>query len=267
MTRIAPAVITLSIAALCGGSVLIAEDLPGMAAGILAQTDAAREAVRNRDQEAALNHVYQGQALVAQIQTATAKQPQPILIPVHSTTETTTTYTDVKRSDSGEFTANRMKKGTHVSDVQASTSSEQLDLTTAQDNLDAAYTAIQHEDWVAADTDLAAVSNLVHTNTIRYSDALLQAHQNLEIARAHVANENYKAAVMPMRQAEAALSNFELRDRGPLAQQAEDMRQDIEAMASHIRTSGDVFHIDNWIRTLEKWQNTREDKLYPPQPW
>jgi len=265
MFRTVPA--SFCFIALCGASALLAQDLPGMAAGVLAQAGAARQAVRNHDQTAALDHVRQGQALIAQINSETAGRPQPVLIPVHSTTETTTMYTDVKRTKDGEFDANRMKKRTHVSDVEAQTSAEELDVTTAQDNLDAAYAAIQRENWAAADTDLGAVANLVHTDTSTYPEALLQAHQNLMLARARVVNQEYKAAVMPLREAEHALSNFEQRDQGPLAQQADDMRQDIEAMASHINRNASVDRIDDWLHTLEQWQNTRKNQLQPPQPW
>jgi hypothetical protein len=258
---------TVCFAALCGASVLIAQDLPGMAAGVLAQSDAARQAVRNRDQQAALDHIRQAQNLAVRILNASTGRPQPILIPVHSTTETTTMYTDVKRSKDGELTANRMKKRTHASDVESATSADQLNVTTAVDNLDAAYASIQHENWTDADTELGAVFNLVHTDTTTYPEPLMQAHQNLMLARARVANQEFKAAVMPLRQAGAALSSFEERDRGPLAQQAEDMRQDIEAMASHVSREGNLATIDDWLHTLERWQNTRKNQLQPPQRW
>src|SRR5215469_6424922 len=266
-SRIAPANVILCFAALCGSSALLAQDLPGMAAGVLAQTNAARQAVRRRDQQAALDHVRQGQTLAAQIQSASAGQPQPLLVPVHSTTETTTMYTDVKRDNSGQLSANRMNKRTHVSDVESATSADQLNVTTAQDNLEAAYASIQREDWMGADTDLAAASNLVHTDTSAYPEPLLQAYQNLMLARSRVANQEFKAAVMPMREAEHALSDFEARDRGPLAQRADDMRQDIEAMARHISRDANINRIDDWLHTLERWQNTGKNQLRPPQPW
>ena len=236
-----------------------------MAAGILTQADVARQAVRNRDQSAALDHIRQAQLLAAEIQRQSAGQPEPLLIPVRSETETTTMYTDVKRSKSGEMTAGRMKKNTHASDVEQQTSTDDLNVTTAVDYLSAAKSDLQREDWTAADTDLANVANLVHITAADEPASLLQAHQNLLLARARLVEEKYHDAVAPLREAEHALSDFEERDRGPLAQQAEDMRQDIEVMAAHIHRDGSIDKIDDWLHTLERWQNTSKNKLQTSQ--
>jgi hypothetical protein len=64
----------------------------------------------------------------------------------------------------------------------------ELDLTTASDNLDAAYSAIQHQDLAVANADLAAVANVLHVNMSAYPLPLLQAHQMLMAARARVVN-------------------------------------------------------------------------------
>lgn len=233
MTRIAPANVTLCFAALCGSSVLFANDPCALVAYVLAHTDAAQQAVCNRHQEAALEQVREAQFLVARIESDAGRR-RPLLIPVHSTT------------------------GPRAS-------VEELDMTTAHDNLDAAYSAIQHQDWTTAQSTLYAVANLLHIDPSRYPLPLLQAHQELMLAYARVANHEFKAAVIPLRNAEHALSDFEQRDRGPLAQQAEFMRQAIGAMSSHVSRDTDIRTIDDWIHTLEHWENTRKDRLQPPQ--
>jgi hypothetical protein len=238
-----------------------------MAAGVLEQTHLARQAVQNRDQNAALDHVRQAESLMAEIHAQTAGQPQPVLIPVHSTTETTTMYTDVKRSKNGEMTANRMKKHTHVSDVQQQTTEQQLNVTSAQANLDAAQAALQRVDWTGADTALAEVTNLVSTTGANAPVPLLQARQNLLLARDRISAGDYKAAVAPLREAEHSLSDFEQQGYGSVGQQAEDMRQDIEGMARHIRRDASVYRIDEWLQTVERWQQTPKVQFQPPHPW
>lgn len=262
MHRIGAGSLLFLAAAVCGAQ---PRTLPNLAAGLLSQADQARQAVRNRDQNAALDHVRQARSLASEIQSRSSGQPEPLLIPVNTETETTSTYTDVKRDKNGEMTANRMKKNTHVSDVEQQTNVEQLNVTTAVDYLGAAESDLQRLDWTAADTDLANVGNLVHTTSSDQPLSLLQAHQNLLLARARLVEQKYDAAVAPLRETEHALSDFEQRDRGPLAQQAEDMRQDIEAMAEHIQHDGSVDKIDDWLRTVEKWENTRKNKLQPPE--
>jgi hypothetical protein len=36
-------------------------------------------------------------------------------------------------------------------------------------------------------------------------------------------------------------------------------------MASHVPCTASAFSIDEWIHTLEGWENTRKNKLWPPQ--
>lgn len=267
MTTIGAAIIFTVAAAVCGAPAVSAQGLPGMAGGVLEQANLARQAIGNHDQTAALDHVHQAQSLMAEIQAQTAGQPQPVLIPVQSATETTTTYTDVKRAKNGELTANRMKKNTHVSDVQQQTSVQQMNVTSAQANLDAAQAALQRVDWTGADTALAGVTNLVQTAGANQPVALLQARQNLLLARDRIAAGDYNAAVAPLREAEHALADFEQQGHGSLAQQAENMRQDIEGMARHIKRNASLFTIDEWLHTVQGWQQTSSIQFKPPEPW
>ena len=266
MNRIAPAIVLT--AALCGVPILSAQGLPGMAAGVLEQARLARQAIADRNQNAALDHVHQAQSLMAEIHAQTAGQPQPVLIPVQSTTETTTTYTDVKRAKNGEPAANRMKKNTHVSDTQQQTTAEEMNTTSAQANLDAAQAALQRVDWTGADTALAEVANLIRTTGADRPVPLLQARQNLLLARDRVASGDYHAAVAPLREAEHSLADFERQDHGSLGQQAEDMRQDIEGVARNIkRTNAPLDRIDDWLHTIQRWQETAHIRFQPAEPW
>jgi hypothetical protein len=75
--------------------------------------------------------------------------------------------------------------------------------------------------------------------------------------------------VAPLREAEHALADFEQQDHGTLGQQAEDMRQDIHAMADHIASdpSFEKDKLDGWITTVEKWKDNTKHPLHPPKPY
>ncbi|PWT85554.1 MAG: hypothetical protein C5B56_13880 [Proteobacteria bacterium] len=224
-----------------------------MAAGVLAQSELARQAVRNHDQAGALDHIRQAQANVAEIQSRSAGQPQPLLVPIRRETETTTTYNDVKRSHSGEMTANRLKKHTHVGEVEQQTVAESLNVTASAEHLRAAQTALEQTDWTAAENHLAGVSTLVRSNT-KDEVPLLEAQRNLSLARARLVEQKESAAVAPLRAAERALSDFEKQNSGPRSQQAAEMRVNIEAMAAHIHHDASVAKLDDWLHTLDLWQ-------------
>jgi hypothetical protein len=57
-----------------------------------------------------------------------------------------------------------------------------------------------------------------------------------------------------LRAAAQGLSDFEKQGAGPLAQQAAEMRQNMEMMANHIQKEGSIEKIDSWLHTIEQWQ-------------
>jgi hypothetical protein len=224
-----------------------------MAAGVVAQTELARQAARSHDQAAALDHVRQAESLAAEIQKQTADRPQPVLIPVAQEKETTTTYTDVKRRKSGEMDPTRLKKHTHIGDVEQQTTAEELNVNNAVQHLRAARADLEGMDWMTAETNLSGAVRLVHTESADREMPLLRVERNLTLARTRLLDKKYSAAVAPLREAEQALSDYERQGSGP-ATQAAEMRQSIEAMAGHIRQNASVEKIDAWLHTLEQWQ-------------
>src|ERR1700676_3545544 len=95
------------IAALLVSGVSWCQDLPGMAAGILEQTDMARKAVAARNRAESLDHIRKASLLAGEIQKQSPADARPVLVPVYREIETTTTYRPVKRGK-GEMTANRL---------------------------------------------------------------------------------------------------------------------------------------------------------------
>jgi hypothetical protein len=217
-------------AAVCGAQTVHSPDAASLAGNVLSQTALARDAVRLHNQQSALDLVHQAQASVMKIRSRVGNRGEPVLVPVRKTTD-------------------------------------ELNVTTAQSNLDAARAAIQREDWQAADTALAAVQNLVHITNGQARVPLLLARQDLLLARVRLVEGNPGAAVPPLRKAERSLADFERLDHGTRGQQAEDMRQDMEAMARHIKTDGSLDKIDDWLHTVQQWQPKEKEEFQPPEPW
>ena len=65
-------------------------------------------------------------------------------------------------------------------------------------------TALDQGDLATAGADLAAVQSAVVTKTFRGDLPLVQARENLEIARTRVEEGDYKDAVMPLKAAARA---------------------------------------------------------------
>jgi hypothetical protein len=225
-----------------------------MAAGIVAQGDLARQAIRNHDQSAALDAVRQAQSWAAQIQSQTAGRPQPVLIPVTQEKETTTTYTDVKHGKGGEMTASRLKKHTHVSGVEEQTTADALNVTTAAEYLATAKADLERSDWTAADADLTKATALVRTSSLDSDVPLMRAQENLRLARTRLAEGKSSAAVAPLRQAAQALSDFAKEGGSSFSEQAENMRRNIDAMAGDLHDAGSIGRIDEWLGLLGQWQ-------------
>src|SRR5437868_3291838 len=94
---------------LCGAGVLSAQQLSGMAAGIVTEATLARQAVAQHDQTAAFDHLRQASSLAADIARQSAATSRPLLIPIPTEIATTSTDRPVKNSGPGKVTARRMK--------------------------------------------------------------------------------------------------------------------------------------------------------------
>src|SRR5438128_18025 len=93
------------------GHLTAADNLPGMAAGLLAQPNLARQAVAQHDRAAALDHLHLASTLASDIERQ-APPARPIIVPITQDIDRTTTYTPVKRGKSGQVTEYRLKKHT-----------------------------------------------------------------------------------------------------------------------------------------------------------
>jgi|SRR5579883_1617133 len=234
----------------------LAQDRSGTAAAVLNHVNIARQAAAAHDQKAALAEV--GQALTAdrQILLESAGQPQPVLVTLSQDIETTTTYTPVKRLKNGELTADRLKRDTSIREVEATGTVSQLDATNAADRLTTAQTALQREDWAAADQALAQIQQSVTVTRVDGNMPLLQAHQNLELAKSRILEDKARDAAAPLRAAAQALADFERQSPGPDAERADFIRQQMLEQAGRVSHdhSDALDWINSWLATVERWE-------------
>jgi hypothetical protein len=237
-------------------AVASAQDIPGMAAGILEQSKLAEQAAIQHAQAAALDHIGQGSTLAAEILQATPPSaPHPVLVRVYKNTETTTTYVPAKRSRNGEFSVDQLKKNSTATEVQANITIGRLDINSAATRLQDARAAVERDDWMTADSNLRAIPESVLQTTVEGNMPLLEARQNLRLARIRVEEGRYKDAAIPLRAAAQDLTDYEKLGLGPLSQNAEYFRQQIVNYAGTVvKDHGEAaMQIDYWLGFIDKW--------------
>lgn len=237
-----------------------AQELGGMAVGILDQANAALAAVAQHDQAAALDHIRQGKALAHEILQVTASDQPPILVETSRNVQTTTTYVDVKKPKHGDnvMTANRLKKNTTIAGTQQEVTASLLDVTSASSRLDSAEAAVQSGDWAAANDALREIPESVEHTRTDGDVPLLRAQQNLELARARIVENKYKDAAGPLRAAAQALSEYEQSFPGPHGQNAEYMRQQMlqfaDSLPDHYNDAMEHINV-MWLPPIQKWEH------------
>ncbi len=230
-----------------------AQSNSNLAAGVLDQTNQARQAVAAHDRDAATDHVRRAIATVEQIQQNSADSARPLMVPVYREVETTTTVTPVKHHDA------ELKKNSSIRGVDGETTTARLDVTAAGERLQTAKSALDSADWSAADSALAAVQNSVSVSQFAGDMPLHMARQNLDLAKARVLEGKYRDAVVPLKSAAQALGDYERRVSGQQAADVEAARQAMLGFAAHIGSERDgaVGRIDAWTDMLRQWSPER----------
>jgi hypothetical protein len=228
----------------------------GQAVTLLNQVNMARQAVNAHDRSAAQDQTAQALALAHRILQESAGQPQPVLVTMSKDLETTTTYTPVKKLKNGDLTPDRMKHNTSVREVQATGTMQQLDVSSAADRLAATQTALAAENWTAADQDLRQIQESVIHMRVDDTMPLMQAKDNLQLAKARILEGKPGDARMPLRAAAQSLVDFEKLSPGPDAEKADYMRRQMLERADrvHHNTNETLSFIDSWLDQIGQWE-------------
>jgi hypothetical protein len=204
-----------------------AQDVHQLASGVLQQSKLAAQAATQHDRTAALDHIRQGWAFANQILEVTPPStPRPVLVRIFQDSET----------------PQRVSLG-------------RLDISSAAIRFENARSAVQRGDWAAAGSDLRAISeSLLHT-AVEGNLPLLEARQNLRLARIRVEEHRYGDAAAPLRAAALDLADYEKLPLGPLDKNAEYFREQI---GNYAHTVAEHHHeasrqIDYWLGFIDRW--------------
>ncbi|MBV8903365.1 MAG: hypothetical protein JOZ22_06985 [Acidobacteriia bacterium] len=234
-----------------------AQDLPGMAAGILEQSKLGRQAVAQHDSAAALDHIRQGKILANEILRAAPPEPRPVLVQVYKDIDTTATYAPVKRRKTDLLTTDRLKRDTSVRDVEGNITVAKLDVNSADGHLDAAQQAVERQDWVTAGAELGAIPASIIRTSVEGTMPLLEARQNLELARMRVMEGKFKDARVPLDVAAQDLGKYEQMVSAGRLQEVENIRQQIQNYTREIAHQHEnaTTYIDSWLTPVNKWNS------------
>src|SRR5262249_40800795 len=134
-----------------------------------------------------------------------------------------------------------------------------VNVTNALNQLQAAQTALTAGDPSAAALDLAALQGSVVSRSYRGEFPLVQARENLAIARTRAQTGNFKDAILPLKSAARALDRFAQQSSARrYADLAERMRIEIDGYAERItRDHGDALdRITAWENQVSDWFNS-----------
>ena len=231
---------------------IVNSDISNLAAGVLQQTRMARQAIASRDRDGAIGHVKQAIATVNLIQQKASDSGRPLLVPVYSQVDTSTTVTPVHKNAD-------LKHNSSIRGVEGETTTARLDVTAAADRLPAAAAALESGNWTAADATLGVVENSVSTTQTTGPMPLNMARQNLELARTRVVEGKYHDAELPLKSAAQALGDYERRVTGPQVSEVDSARLAMLDFASHISHDHDsaMERIDRWIDMLRRWPSAQ----------
>lgn len=223
------------------------QEISTLAASLLQQTDLARQAIAHHDQRAAQEAIRQAQDLTRKIETTAGTRNQPLVVTVSSQLDKEATMVPAR------------KRNASISEVRGTLTATLLNVTNARLKLESASQALQAGDFNAADMDLAAVQAGAVTKTYTGDMPVMQARENLSIARSRVQQGDYKDAILPLKSAASALDRFAQQVPKPQqAELAEKMKLDIDAYAERIthdhtdaldRVNGWYDQVDDWFTT------------------
>jgi len=219
---------------------------------MLRETGLARQSIASRDGVAGLDHIQKAIILANNAADLARSQGKPMLVTYAREIETETTYSPVKKSKTGEISADRMKKRTNIRDVSADGREDSIDVAQARNQLEVARAALQNGDAATAERSLAAVESSVVHSAINGSMPLERAKENLALARARVQEGKYSSAAAPLRSAAQALEGLP----GPHATDADVLRRQMDDFSKRVSSerASALPLIDEWTARIAQWE-------------
>jgi len=223
---------------------------------MLDHTNKARTAIANKNKQAALNDIDAATSDLTKAQS----DAQGKIIPLYQEFASVSVVAPV-RAEQQKNAANSNSSATSnkpvpetVHQVAGGYSVMEIDTDGAMSHLNAAKTALNNENWNAADKDLAALQDGVVFASYRSDMPLVRAQENLILARRNAREDNYRETRAALASSAKALAAY-AQESGPHANDAKNLQQEIQSYDQHImKTHSDaVSKIDGWWNTASNW--------------
>lgn len=233
------------------------EDISTWATKMLEKTNQARIAIKNKDEQRAIEDVKQAQADLERVQ---SEAHGSTMVPVYQEFVSISFLTPIRAEQNARTAAAASHehpsttKPAAVHQVAGSYTNVAVNTTVAKNNLAAAQAALAKGELVTADAALADVQEGVKIEATESNMPLARARENLILARSAVRHNNYTEAKVSLEAASQALATYE-RNGGAHAADAKTLQQEIDSYARNIQQnhSDAVSKINAWWNTTADW--------------
>ncbi len=225
---------------------------------MLRHVDLARQAIANKQTQAALQHVNEALADQSRVASLAKAKGLPSVVPLYSEFDESSVLgpLQAKRKAGGKQSGS--SSGTAPIAVEQ-TSGEYtfigLDLDKAKQRLDAAKTALDNKNLQAADDSLSGVENDLVMETVSSDLPLLTARENLGLAKRAAEKQHYSEVRTALKDASAALDKYANQSSAKHADQAKDLSKSISSYSQTViqNHSGAASKIDGWWHEVDTW--------------
>lgn len=218
------------------------EDISTFAGKMLDYTNRARSAIKDNNQQLALQDVNKAESYLQQVE---SRAHGSTMIPVYQEFVSVAILSPVR--------AEQSKKHSVVHQVAGDYTSVVVNTTVAKNNLAAAKTALQNQNLKTADDALADVQEGVQIESSEADMPVVKARENLILARSNAREGKYGEAQAALQAASKALGSY-AQENGPHATAARNLQEQIDNSDKNLQAN----HSD-LLANINKWWNTTAD--------
>jgi hypothetical protein len=234
----------------------VKEDLSVLAGKMLDKTDQARTAIKDRNQNAALQDVQDAQNDLNQIREGSHGAT---MIPLYQE------FVDIsvlRPVISEHEKRNAAKQPEVVHEVSGDYTDVSVSTVEARRNLAAAKLALEQHNWRLADAALADVQQGVSIEAVEAAMPLAKARENLILARSAAEKGNYREVRAALRATSNALESYINAGR-PHSVEAKSLKEQIDTYDKNVEQShtGTVAKINDWWNTTSNWTPYKSQEL------
>jgi flagellin-specific chaperone FliS len=237
------------------------EDISIWASKMLEETNRARLAIKNKNEQRAVEDVDRAEADLKRVQ---SEAQGSTMVPVYQEFVSISFLTPIRAEQNARIAASHAgassAKPAAVQQVAGSYTDVVVNTTVAKNNLAMAKSALGRGDLGTADAALADVQEGVKTEATEANMPLARVRENLILARSAVRHNNFTEAKVSLEAASNALATYE-RSGGAHAADAKTLQQQIDSYAPNIQQnhSDAVTKINKWWNTTADWTPYKND--------